>query len=162
MSIFKTIGASIVRLGMAATLAVAPVMMTACSTTLDKSYTFVVDTGDNIKVTVDMKGGHDLSQDGGTFEVANEDGDSIVSGTFMEVAQFDTYKDSMEDGKFNGEVESVGDDLLIWSYASDSGTEHNRFVKVSDKTAVLMGSIADGDEAKKAYDAISFEVVEDE
>lgn len=135
-----------------------PLVATGCTTHFDKSYTFVVETGDDVKVTLDMKSGYDLAQDGGQFEVTNGD-ETIVTGMFTESAQFYSYKGSMDAGSFDGEVEESADDILAWTYSDADGEEHNRFVLVSDNTAVLMGSLADADAASTAYDALSFEVV---
>lgn len=67
--------------------------LTACTTSF--SYTFQIETGEHIKVTLDTTGGQKLTQDNGTFTVNSSGGDALTLGVFLLEEQTESYFDNL-------------------------------------------------------------------
>ncbi|WP_051198762.1 hypothetical protein [Bifidobacterium sp. AGR2158] len=128
----------------------------------DKSYTFNVDTGDAIKVTLDVTDGYDITGKV-PFEVT-KDGEEIFEGSFLHEEGYELYREQI-DGDDTAEIlnegERNGNDFIFWQEAVDDATEHNYVVKVKDSaTVVLLEGNASEDAAKAAFDRMKI-VVDD-
>ena len=131
-------------------------IFSSCTTSLNKSVSFNVSTGDQIKVTVDAKAGYDITMKS-PFEVM-KDGETVVNGSFATEEAFDGLSetvDSDEKATLIDKGKKDGNDYLFYSYEGAAGTEYNYIMKVGEsKTVIIMSSLKDEDEAKKAYEAI--------
>lgn len=131
----------------------------ACHFTSSKSYTFSVETGDRIQITLDTSDGYSLSQKDGVFSVASGE-ETILQGVFLLEETYDQYMELSEttDSMIILE-ENERDDVsyLFYEFVGETGTENNFviFVKGSH-TGVLIGSLSGKDAAKAAFDHLSF------
>lgn len=128
-----------------------------CSGQSAKSVVLDGGDGSHVTVAVDRKWGYDVTGgEAGTFSIRDKEGNEVVSGIVTGVEDFEAYKRQADDGTLGDQVTENGDDAVAWTYlGGDSGAERNRIVRVSDKHAVLMGSLADEQGATSAYEAIS-------
>lgn len=153
--------AQLMKRAMAAGIGVAmaaAVTLSGCSGHAEKSFTFDVDTGDKVKVTLDLASEMDIRPDGSRF-VVTKNGNNVVSGSFDEAARFDEFKEASDSGNFEGDVVPSDDEnVFAWTLNDGGNTERDRVMKVSDSTCVIMGSIASEEDAGKAYDSLSFSV----
>ena len=123
----------------------------ACSTS--KSAVFSVDTGDNIKVTVNTAEGLDLVMEV-PFSVTRE-GRKLLTGSFVYGTYYDIYREAVEEdpkAAVLDEGAKDGNDYFFYTVDGASGVEHNFVVRVGGSgTAVVMGSLAGREEAEEAF-----------
>lgn len=132
----------------------AAIMLTSC-TSLNKSGTFEVETGDSVKVTVDAKSGYDLSLD--VPFVISKDGDQIFSGTFLYQEYYDDYRDAF-DAEPSAELVAEGEKDGNEYFAFTVGGECDYLVKVADSnTAIMLSSTAGADAAQQTFESITIE-----
>ena len=133
-------------------------VMLLCGCETSKSYTFTVSTGDDIEVKLDTTNGLDLKQEDGTFAVTDKDGNYILQSAWYQAEIFDQYKEQLADAEGTENIEMT-DDMIVWDFVSEgSPAEHDRICRLSDKTAVLIGSQADKDTADAAFDALTLTI----
>ena len=134
----------------AAALALA-VSLTACSTYLEKSGTYDVETGDRVKITVDAKAGYDITLEA-PFVISKDD-ETILNGTFLYSEYLEEYKSAYEaepTASLVDEGEKDGKEYFCYAV----GDEYDYFVKVGDSnTAVILASTASEEEASAAFNS---------
>lgn len=142
-------------------VALSAIMFTACTTHSNMSFTFNVETGDSIKVSLDTSKGLLLTQEDGKFYVKNGE-QELLQGIFLTKENYDYYmnlKDSsamdvIEEGKGNN-----NNDYLFYECEGDNGKEYDFLVWVSNSnTGILMGSFIDQQSAKDAFNSITASV----
>ena len=76
--------------------------LTACTGT-SMSYTFNVETGEQIEVKLDTTGGYKLTQSDGNMFLSNADGDLVLTGYFLLPDAYESYiwEPMLEVGKLN-------------------------------------------------------------
>ena len=132
--------------------------MGACTRTSSKSYSFDVSTGDKVEVKLDTSDGYDLTQEDGRFTVKSAEGEDLLQASWATAEDFDSYVETVKNDR-NAEINIEEDDYIYWDYTEEDGTvEHDRAIMVSDKTGILIGSLADKDDGTKAYEALTFTV----
>ncbi len=134
-------------------------ILVACSTSANKSYTYSVETGDNIKVEVDLKGGYDI-----TKEIPcdiTKDGERIFSCMFAYGEYYDVYRDGAEEAETatildEGETKD-GNQYFFYRVSDEDGTEHDFIMKVKDSETVFILASLDIDEdvAVEAFNSIT-------
>lgn len=134
----------------AAALALA-VSLTACSTYLEKSGTYDVETGDRVKITVDAKAGYDITLEA-PFVISKDD-ETILNGTFLYSEYLEEYKSAYEAEPTASLVdEGEKDGNKYFCYAV--GDEYDYFMKVGDSnTAVILASTASEEKASAAFNS---------
>ena len=134
------------------------VFLTACSTESSKTYTYAVDKGDNIDITVDTKQDYDITSDV-PFTISCGD-ESIFTGMFLYGADYDTYRsayDVEETAELIDEGEKDGNEYFAFALPN----EVDYFVRVAGSdTAVVFASLMDTETAAAAFDAITVSVAE--
>lgn len=142
----------------AAAAAVAAMGVCGASAHTEKSYTFNVDTGDAVKVTLDLGGGYDMSGKV-PFEVT-KDGDEIFEGSFLHEEGYELYRDEIlgdASSQILDEGERGGNDFIFWKTAADDATAYDYVVKVKDSgTVVLLEGTAGEEDAQQAFDHLTF------
>ncbi len=138
----------------------------ACSTHASKSATFNVETGDKIKVTVDVKAGYDL-----TMEVpfAISKGDELVlNGTFGLPEAYETYHQLAEadpNATILAEDSKDGNAYFFYTVTNPETqtTEYDYFVQVAgSQTVVIIGSTAEQEAVEAAFAATTIGLAEDD
>ena len=122
-------------------------MLLGCSVSTSKSYSFDVETGDRIKVTLDTSGDLSLSQKDGHFIVTEED-EEILEGIFIHEAGYKAYVDMQKDENR----------YYMYEFDGTMGTEDNFVMWIDDSnTGLIMASLAGRDKAKEAFDMLTIE-----
>ena len=142
----------------AAGAAVAAMGACGASAHAEKSYTFNVDTGDAVKVTLDLGGGYDMSGKV-PFEVT-KDGDEIFEGSFLHEEGYELYRDEIlgdENAQILNEGERSGNDFIFWKTTADDATAYDYVVNVKDSsTVVLLEGTAGEEDTQQAFDHLTF------
>ena len=134
-------------------------ILAGCSVTKTKSLTYEVETGDNIKVTLDTSDGYSIQSDL-PFTIT-KDGSEIMSGTFVTDDGYEYYVTEVTTEGSGAEVidsgSKDGNEYTFYKVESDSFTEYDYILKVKDsQTGVIMGSTASEEEASKCFQAMTF------
>lgn len=132
-------------------------ILTGCKSQSSMSYTFKVETGDSVKVTLDTSGSeYKLTQSDGTFAVEEEE-TAVLQGVFLTEDMYDQYKAAAETA---GAIVETGDNgFILYEYEGAAGVEHNILTMISDSdTGVIIASLEENDKVKEAYSKLKFEV----
>lgn len=135
-------------------------VLTACNFGTRRSYTFEVETGDNIKVTLDNIDKYSLSQKNGTFIVSKDD-QTISQGVFLTDEMYNQYKDLIDKNEnnviLNKETGKKDDnEYIYYETKGKSGTEYNYVVMINDShTGVIIGSTVSKEEAQNVFDLLT-------
>lgn len=132
---------------LAAVICLAAVLLTACTTSM--SYTFSVETGDQVEVKLNTSDGLKMTQSDGQFSVLDADGQHLLDGGFVTAEGMDYYRSAMYTE--GAEVLLDTDEEILWTYDG----EYNRLVMVNDRTGVLIGSLMDPETAENAYQQLT-------
>lgn len=131
------------------------ISLSGCNTKSTKAYTFNVDNGDKIKITLDTTGEYDLASNL-PFAVSMN-GTTQSQGTFIEADSYQQYLDVVNsDAKAELIDQGERDDVkyIFWCYNS---SEYNYAVLINDsKTGVIIGNIVSEESAKECFDRLKF------
>lgn len=134
-------------------------ILCGCSTSSTMSLTFAVETGDNIKVTLDTSKGLRLSQADGGYAVA-EEGETVLQAFFVEQAVYEQYMDAVmtQEGVTVRRQESEnGITFLAYSFDGAAGMENNFIIWIDGTaTGMVAASLADSETADRAFQSLSF------
>lgn len=149
-----------IRVALAALIAGLSLTAAGCTVSMTKAYTFKVETGDDIKVTLDMSDGLDLKQDDGEYTVT-KDGKNVLNGVFVTPEMRSSYIDAVK-AEPSAQIISDTDECFSWKVDGASGKEYNRIVSINGAdTYALIGSLindqASEENSDKAYNALKFE-----
>lgn len=127
------------------------VSLTGCTT--NKSYTYNIETGDKVKITLNTTDGYDLSSDL-PFTVS-KDGNTLSQGTFIQGSYYQQY---VETANTQGQIIDRGsNDSIEYVFYSYNNSEYNYVIKIKDSdTALLLGNPNSQEEAKKCFELLSF------
>ena len=129
----------------------------ACTFSSSMSYSFNVETGDVIKVTLDTSDGLALKQEDGEFRVEKED-EILLQGVFITE---ETYQKFLAIKGEQGmtmleDTEKEGNVYYMYEVEGKAGTEDNFVLWIKDsKTGALLGSLAGAESAKEAFDKLT-------
>ena len=135
------------------------VLLTACQFTTSKSYTFDVDTGDQIEVSLDTTGGFDLSATV-PFTIS-QNGNTLSQGTFIYGDVYDNYVEVV-----NNDVDAVlidsgkknGNEYIFWCY-EDVEFNYAILVRGSD-TGLVIGNLISEESAKECFERLTISVAD--
>lgn len=129
------------------------------SSTTSKSYTYSVDNGDSIKVSLDTSDSYDISSDN-PFEISC-DGEVLSSGTFATADSFEQYVAAVETDENAVLLESGekdGNEYIFWSY---DDSEFDYAIKIANSnTLILLGNIVSEESAKVCFERLTISVAE--
>ena len=125
--------------------------LTGCTT--NKSYTYTVETGDKVKITLNTTDGYDLSSDL-PFAIS-KDGNTLSQGTFIQESYYEQYVNA---ANTQGQIiDRVSNDNIEYVFYSYNNSEYNYVIKIKDSnTALLLGNPNSQEEAKKCFELLSF------
>lgn len=129
--------------------------LTGC--TKKKSYTFKVETGDNIEIEMTVSGGYDLTSE---LPIKFTEDDEVLSqGIFAKEEAYDQYYDVIkEDPKATIiEEKSKKDiDYVFYQYDDD---EFNYIIKIKDSnTCFILGNNVSRKSAQTIFNKLEFKV----
>lgn len=125
--------------------------LTGCTT--NKSYTYTVETGDKVKITLNTTDGYDLSSDL-PFAIS-KDGNTLSQGIFIQESYYEQYVNA---ANTQGQIIDRGsNDNIEYVFYSYNNSEYNYVIKIKDSnTALLLGNPNSQEEAKKCFELLSF------
>lgn len=135
-------------------------VLTACDTAnikTSKSYTFEVETGDNIKVSLDTSDDYNISSDL-PFVISCDD-EKLSQGTFIFAEYYQDYIEVVEDddkaeiidtGKKNG------NEYIFWCF---DNKEWNYAILIADSnTAIILGNTVSQKTAERCFKRLTISV----
>ncbi len=134
-------------------------LVTACQFTTNKAFTFTVDTGDNIKVSLDTTGDFDLSSNL-PFAISHK-GNVLSEGTFIYGEAYDDYVEvvgSDADAELLDSGSKDGNEYIFWCY---NDTEYNYAILVGGSdTGIVLGNVVSEASAKECFERLTISVAE--
>ena len=131
-------------------------LMACGNVTTRKSYTYKIDNGDKIKVSLVTNDGHDMNSDLPFCIELN--GETLSQGTFVQADAFATYADMSQTdpaAEILDQGTKDGNEYIFWTYA---GEEFNYIIKIGDSnTAVILANAISQASAEACFDLLSFE-----
>lgn len=114
------------------------------------AYTYKVDTGDEVRISLDTTGGYSLTSDL-PFTVSC-DGEVQSEGTFIKAEAYSQYVEAVitdNDAVVIDTGSKDGNEYIFWSY---NGEEYNYAILIGDSdTAVVIGNIVSEKSAKESF-----------
>ncbi|OUP41491.1 hypothetical protein B5F22_10115 [Pseudoflavonifractor sp. An187] len=134
-------------------------MVSGCTTSSSKTYTFTVDNGDIIKITLDTADGYDISSNV-PFEISC-DGEALSQGSFIQGEAYQQYVDVVnkdENAELLDSGEKDGNSYIFWCY---NKSEYNYAVLVNGSdTGVILGNTTSADSARECFERMIIKVEE--
>lgn len=134
------------------------ISLTACESS--KSFTFQIDNGEKIKITLNTTNGYDLSQKDGVFTVKKE-GEDILNGYFLSE---DGYQEKLaavntsEGVTILEATPEASPTFYCYQFEGEAGTETDFLFQIEGtKTGVIAGSLNSYEEAETAFQLLEFE-----
>lgn len=130
-------------------------LLAGCTTS--KSFTYSVETGDSVKVTLNSSGGYDLTSKL-PFTVS-KDKEAQTMGTFIYSDAYDSYVEAAtaQDGAMlldSGTKDGM--EYVFWSY---NGAEFNYAIRLNgSNTGIVLGNNVSESSAKDCFNRLSFEL----
>lgn len=126
---------------------------TGCTTT--KSFTYSVETGDSIKITLDTSDGYDLSSDL-PFTVS-KDGETLMQGTFIQGEYYEQYVDLAKTDSSCTVLDESSDGNIEYVFYSVNDSEYDYVVSIKNSnTALVLGSQKSQSEAEECFKLLTF------
>ncbi len=134
-------------------------MIVGCRTKSSKSYTFTVDNGDKIKITLDTSDDYDISSDL-PFAISC-DGEILSQGSFILSDAYEQYVSVVESDE-NAELldsgTKDGHEYIFWCY---NGSEYNYAILIDDSsTGIILGNPISEESAKECFNRLDIIVEE--
>lgn len=134
---------------------------------LTQSYTFEVETGDTVKVSLDVSdksnksNKYKLKQKDGQFLIKN-DKETLSQGIFITKDTYDQYVSLLSSNSDISVLEkdkTKGCSYYLYEYKGEAKTEHDYVVWLNDSsTGILIGSLQNKKVAKDIFEKLTFEV----
>ena len=122
------------------------------------SYTYEVNTGDKISLTLNTSGGYSMTSDM-PFSITKDDG-IISRGTFIEASAYEVYESSMEliDGIVSSDKGEK--DGITYLYFNYNNTEFDYIIKINNSnTGVLLSNSISEESAREMFEKLSFNII---
>lgn len=127
-------------------------LLTGCTKNL--SYTFNVETGDRIKITLDTTDKYSMNTKS-PINFTKEDKD-ISTGIFLTEEGYEEYKTLINKDSTVKIIENSSKENITYLFYT-TGKEYNYLIKINDsKTGFLLANKNSEDEAKEVFNRISF------
>ena len=136
------------------------VSLTGCKT--EKSYTYDVNTGDKIKVTIDTTDGYDYNEKDDEYIISKKDED-ICKWIFATMDNYNSYIELYNNNTDATLIKDSSNDNIEYSIYRVNNTaanmiEYDNFVKVKNSnTAIIMGSLSE-ENMEKCLELLTFEL----
>ena len=137
------------------------ISLAGCKT--EKSYTYEVSTGDDIKVTIDTTDGYNYKEKDESYAITKKD-DTICEWTFVTMDGYNSYIELYNNSDSATLIKDSSNDNIDYSIYRVNNTaanmiEYDNLIKVKNSnTAIIMGSFSE-ENMNKCLELISFELV---
>lgn len=124
---------------------------TACTASV--GLTFNIETGDAVKVELDVTGGHKLRSEGGRFFV-EKDGVTVLNGVFLTPEMYDSVMNTVSENDLSIE-DSNG--VCFFSQEANGAAEYYYVFMVPDSiTGILVGGNTGEADVREAFGRLTF------
>lgn len=132
-------------------------VLTGCNDNSTKAYTFSVDNGDSIKVSLNTMDNYDISSELPFTITCN--GELQSQGTFILGDAFAQYKNVVENDE-NAEMLDAGNkdgnEYIFWCY---NGSEYNYAILIAEtNTGIVLGNVISEESAKECFARLTVSV----
>lgn len=131
-------------------------VLSGCSgdASTSKTYTYSLDTGDEISIELDTSDGYDITSDV-PFAITLDD-ETLTQGTFIQASYYDEYvATAKEDENVTIIEESTkdGNSYMFWNYADE---EWDIVLLIAEsETAILLGNNISQESAQACFDRMT-------
>lgn len=127
-------------------------LMAGCSTF--KSYTYKVDTGDQIEIRLDTSGGYDISAE--LPFMVSKDNKILSQGTFITADGYEQYVQAVMSDSQAVVIEQKTRAGLEYIFYSYQDSEYNYVIRVTGSdTGLLIGNAVSEESARECFDRIT-------
>lgn len=132
-------------------------IITGCNKHTSKSYTYNVETGDQIEVKMDTTEGYDMTS---KLPIEFSKDDKVISqGTFGQENAYDLYYENIKDNSNIILIEEKSKDNIDYFFYEYDGKEYNYIIKIKDsKTCFMLGNNISKDSAQEIFQKLEFKV----
>jgi len=129
--------------------------MVGCNAKVNKSmsYTYSVDTGDKIKLTLDTSDNYKLTSEV-PFSILKDE-ETLSQGQFITAENYSQYVDVVNSDEKATLIDSGnkdGNEYIFWSY---NDSEYNYAILITDsETGVIIGNPVSEESAKECFERI--------
>lgn len=129
------------------------IMSVGCSTNSSKSYTYTVDNGDKIKITLDTSDDYDISSD---LPFTISCGEEMLSqGSFILGEAYEQYVSVVETDEKAELLDfgtKDGHEYIFWCY---NGSEYNYAILINDSsTGIIIGNLVSEESAQECFNRL--------
>ncbi|MBO5143471.1 MAG: hypothetical protein J6C46_10890 [Clostridia bacterium] len=130
------------------------ITITACTTS--KSYTYKVETGDNIKVTLNTSNGYDMTATN-PIELS-KNGTKVSDGIFITLEMYEQYLDVVENDEKSTIIKTGNANGVEYTFYNYDNKEYNYIMKIKDSnTGFILGTPNSQDGAEESFSMIGLE-----
>lgn len=134
-------------------------LFTGCTTKSSKTYTFTVDNGDKIKVTLDTTDNYDITSEV-PFAITC-DGKTLSQGSFVLAESYQQYVSVVNTDENAQMIDSGtkdGNEYIFWCY---NGSEYNYAILIKgSNTGIVIGNPVSEESAKECFNRLTIAVEE--
>lgn len=133
-------------------------VLAGCTTSSSMSYTYSVDNGDSVKVTLDTSDKYRISSKL-PFTITC-DGETLTQGTFIQGEAYSEYINAVERDEKAYVLDSGtkdGNEYEFWVY---DNSEYNYVIRIGgSNTGVLLGNIVSQESAQECFNRLTITAV---
>lgn len=135
-------------------------LLTLTGCTSSKSYTFDVETGDRVEITLNTSEGHDLSYEL-PFTISKDD-KTLSQGTFIKGNYYSEYVNVANTDSLATVLDTGSNDDIEYVFYSYNDSEYNYIIKVKDSnTGIILGNPNSREEAEECFELLTFSLDEE-
>ena len=128
-------------------------VLTGCTTS--KSFTYVVETGDKIKIKLDTSDGYNLSSEL-PFTISKNN-QILSQGIFITLETYEQYLDAINSDNLVYIIDSGNKNGVEYLFYSYNNSEFNYILKIENSnTGILLGNPNSEEEAKLCFELLEF------
>ncbi len=129
-------------------------VLAGCTTSSSMSYTYSVDNGDSVKVTMDTSDKYHITSNA-PFTISH-DGKELSHGTFIHGEAYAQYVNAVETDEKAVLLDSGtkdGNEYIFWCY---DGKEYNYAIMLADSnTGMILGNPVSEETAKEVFNRLT-------
>ena len=131
--------------------------LTGCEKKTSKSYTFKVETGDNIQIKMDTTDGYNLTSE---LPIEFSKDDKVIShGTFGVESAYDIYYNRVKTDSRSNIIEEKDKGNIKYFFYEYDNSEFNYIIKIKDsKTCFILGNNKSRESAHEIFERLEFDV----
>ena len=140
---------------LACVLGIFMLVLTGCTKT--KSYTFKVETGDNVEIKMNVTGGYDLTSE---LPIKFSKDDEVLSqGIFAKEEYYDQYYDSIINDSRAKIIEEKSTDDIDYVFYQYDDDEFNYIIKIKkSNTCFILGNNVSRESAQDIFKKLEFKL----